>query len=148
MNGLHCADSSTFQILFYKNVVTDESIRYNWGDGKRGSLENVAVKLYGTSYIRAHPDIFDLVDPQTMFHPWFEEDRNDLAFGVSDYYPVGGGVNKDDMGTWTTNSIDLAVLTVDTDKFFKSIEVDIDKQLLRLEWVTEEKHRITGMLFD
>ena len=146
MNGLHFADSLAVQIFFYKNAVTDDSIRYNWVDEKRGSLRNVAVKLYGTSYTMAHPNNHDPVNPHTMFHPWFEQDRNDFAFEVSDYYPVGGGVNKDDMGIWTPNSIDLAVLTVDTDNFFKSIDVDINKQLLRLEWVTKEKQRITGML--
>ena len=126
--------------------MTDKSNRYNKPNEKRGSLNNIAVKLYGTSWPNSHPkDENNPVLPETMFHPWFLG-KNSVAFKVMAYTAIGPGVNADDKGDRTLNSVDLAILTVDTDAFFKTINVDMDKQLKRLEWVTNEKHRIKGRL--
>ena len=85
------------------------------------------------------------MDSDTMFQPWFIPlVVNFHAFKILDYKAFGGGANADGSGKKTSNSVDLAILTVDTSDFFKSINVDIDNELLRLEWVTEEKDRIKG----
>ena len=83
------------------------------------------------------------MSPDTMFHPWFSEEGS-VAFKVLAYTAVEGGVNAGGKGDRTKHSVDLAILTVDTDAFFKTIDLDMDKQLKRLEWVTKEKERITG----
>ena len=107
-------------------------------------MDNIAVKLYGTNYAYAHPTTRDRIDTNTMFSPWFEFDITSHAFSVIRYDVVEGGVNGDGSGKWTTSSVDVAVLTVDTREFFKEINFPMEQHLTRLKWVEEEEDKLTG----
>ena len=111
---------------------------------RRGSLDNIAVKLYGTSYDNAHPTKRDKIDTNTMFHPWFEGETTNYAFSVTHYRAIEGGANVDKTGEYTPNSVDIALLTVNTGEFFKNIEFPMDVHLTRLKWVNKEKDKLTG----
>ena len=87
-----------------------------------GSLANIAVKLYGTSYNNAHPTTRDTIDTDTMFQPWFGSETINHAFSVTNYRAIDGGANADNTGDFTPNSVDIALLTVNTGQFFKKIE--------------------------
>ena len=121
----------------------DTSIRY-LKTTRRGSLDNIAVKLYGTTYSSAHPTTRDRIDSDTMFHPWFESETTSTAFSVKNYHAIEGGVNGGGSGKWKSSSVDIAVLTVDTTEFFKELGFPMEFHLTRLKWVTEEKDKLTG----
>ena len=121
----------------------DPSIRYR-KTTHRGSLANMAVKLYGTSYNNAHPTTRDTIHTGTMFHPWFDGETTSHAFSVTNYRAVEGGANADNTGDFTPNSVDVAVLTVDTDQLFKDIAFPMQFHLTRLKWVDREKDKLTG----
>ena len=121
----------------------DTSIRFR-KTTRQGSLDNIAVKLYGTTYLYAHPTIKDRIDTDTMFHPWFEFEATSHAFSVIRYDAIQGGVNGGGSGKWKSSSVDIAVLTVDTREFFKEIGFPMEFHLTRLKWVEEEKDKLTG----
>ena len=120
----------------------DTSIRF-CKTTPRGSLDNIAVKLYGTNYYYAHPTSIDRIDTNTMFHPWFEHTTTH-AFSVKNYRAIEGGANADGSGKLTPYTVDVAVLTVDTAEFFKEMGIPMEFHLTRLLWVTEEKDKLTG----
>ena len=124
-------------------MVTDTSIRFR-KTRQRGSLDNIAVKLYGTNYANAHPDKRDEIQAGAMFHPWFENPGEDYVFDVKNYHAIQGGANVDGLGYPTTNSVDLAVLTVITRTFFNQINFPMDYHLTRLKWVEKDKDKLTG----
>ena len=123
--------------------MTDTSIRF-LKTRQRGTLDNIAVKLYGTNYADAHPNTRDEIQAGVMFHPWFENSGNDYAFKVKSYHAIQGGVNVDGLGDTTANSVDLAVLTVFTRTFFDKIGFPMDYHLTRLKWVEKDKDKLTG----
>ena len=52
--------------------------------------------------------------------------------------------NTDGSGKVTPYTVDVAVLTVDTEEFFKEIGFPMEFHLTRLIWVTEEQEKLTG----
>ena len=121
----------------------DTSIRFR-KTTRRGSLDNIAVKLYGTTYSNAHPDTRDIIDTNNMFRPWFEYPTTNHAFSVKNYRAIEGGADADGSGRYTPYTVDIAVLAVDTEEFFKEIGFPMEFHLTRLKWVTEEKDKLTG----
>ena len=121
----------------------DTSIRY-LKTTRRGSLDNIAVKLYGTTYSYAHPTKRDTVDTNTMFHPLFEFETTSHAFSVKTYRAIEGGVNRGGSGKWKYSSVDIAVLTLDTEDFFKELGSPMEFHLTRLKWVEEERDKLKG----
>ena len=120
----------------------DTSIRFH-KTTPRGSLDNIAIKLYGTSYYNAHPSLLDSINTNTMFHPWFESTISQ-AFSVTCYRYIEGGANGDSSGKLTPYTVDIAVLTVNTEEFIAGIGFPMNLHLTRLIWVTEEKDKLTG----
>ena len=110
---------------------------------RRGSLDNIEVKLYGANYYDAHPNTRDKIDTNTMFHPRFEYPTQH-AFSMSNYHAIDGGGYADGSGQFTPYTVDLVVLTVDTKAFFKEIGFPMEFHLTRLKWVKEEKDKLTG----
>ena len=74
----------------------------------------------------------------------FIEDASDFVFEVLNYKPIEGGVKPTAQGRRTMFSVDLALLEVDTEHFFPSIQIDMTKELQRLKWVTDRKDVISG----
>ena len=123
----------------------DTSIRFR-KTTRRGSLDNIAVKLYGANYYDAHPNTRDKIDANTMFRPWFKDPTTIHAFSVTNYRAIEGGANADGSAKFTPYTVDIAVLTVDSRAFFKEIGFPMEFHLTRLKWVTEEKDKLTGCM--
>ena len=117
-------------------MVDERSRRYGH-PGLRGSLKNIAVKVYGTKYDDATPRIGDWLHSTAMFEPWFR--KGTYAFQVHSYDPVAGGANKDGTGELTINSVDLAVLTVNTGIVFALNGIPMREHLQRLIWVEKDQ---------
>ena len=94
-------------------MVTDKSIRFK-KTRQRGSLDNVAIKLFGTDLHNAHPNTRDNPQSGSIFQPWFLPTKSTYAFVVKNYQAIDGGVNKDGSGQFTSKSVDITVLTVST----------------------------------
>ena len=112
-----------------------------------GGPFNVAIKLFGTSYPRAHPT--DGVAADGMVNPWWEPRGNSRAFRLKRYFPIEGGVNKDNTGLHTKNSVDLALLELVQSAvaaYFKPLDIDLTKELARLKWPAKNEE-LTGMTF-
>ena len=132
----------TLQIEFYKNAVTDDSKKFD-DITRRGSLRNVAVKLYGTSHPTAHPKLPhpNGNEMDDIMNPWWETNKQKRSFMIVKYDAVDGGINPKD-GKDTKNSVDLALLTLSGKavlSYFMPLKIDITKQLQRLKWPTKDE---------
>ena len=138
-------------VELFKNMIEDKSIYTNKNTKakvKRGSLENIAVKLYGNDYGSAHPT--DATQENDgIFEPWFQ--TSGKAFAVQQYHYIDGGANAAKTGSPNANNVDLAVLTLYNSlvtAYFNNLPLSLTTDVFdRLEWVekkNKKKHKLTG----
>ena len=66
------------------------------------------------------------------------------------YFPINGGVNKEETGLPSENSVDLALLELvqcAVVAYFKPLYIDLTKELASLKW-PPEKEELTGTSFE
>ena len=118
-------------------------------DTPRGTVANIAVKIWGTSWSDAIPRSDIVVsDPDALMIPFWEDTRSAWAFKVDEYgyRSVAGGANIDNEGKRTRNTVDLAVLTLSGLAHYFSLipTIDLDKEVARLKWVEKDGDVLTG----
>ena len=129
----------------FKNMIEDKS---SYTKGKeiipRGKLANIAVKLYGNQYESAHPTS-STTDNDGIFKPWFQ--TMGKAFKVKRYHYIDGGANAANTGSFTDQTVDVAVLTLYerlVTTYFNQLPLSLTDVFDRLKWVKHNRDKLTS----